>query len=244
MKTNIKVTILSTEATDILLTEDLKLMNSQKGGPAMFIKDVFNNQQISYISNLITGLTVEILITNAGEFGRVKNIPKALNIAYDELETPYLLISSVSSEINLRGLENFKGKTFIDIQGFVRDGSDFGKKMLWSPSNRIFNSIYCLKGTAEEISYLPEDYIQKQKYKILIITKGEKGVDAYIKGLQYSIQPKKTVRSYDTIGAGDTFFAYFVATLVKTDDVVNSLNQAVSQTSIFLASKSHHNQSL
>lgn len=235
-----KITVLATEATDILVSENGNVIKTQKGGPALFITSVLNNERIPFSPLLISGLTVEILVTKDGEFGKVKETAKTRDISFDKIETPILLISTISSEVNIDDLSKYRGKIFLDIQGFVRDGTDFGKKINWIPSSNIFDAIYCLKGTEEELSYLPPKYIRKQKKKILLITKGKRGIETYIQGRIYFVKPEIEIQCEDTIGAGDTFFAYCVSNLIKTDDIYNSIKQAVKQTSKFLSSKNHH----
>lgn len=240
MKSDKDITLLSTEATDILVSEEGKLLRTQKGGPALFISKVFNEKQIQFASITAEGLIVEILLTKNGEFGRVKNVAEPLDVQFDQIKTPILLISSIASEIDISNLNKYQGKVFLDVQGFVRDGTDFGKKNKWVPSVPV----YCLKGTEEELSYLPKTYIQTQKKKILLVTRGKKGVIAYIEGKRYASQPEKVIQSEDTIGAGDSFFAYFVSNLINTKNAYISLSQAVEQTSKFLSSKFHHSQPL
>ncbi|MDO8663760.1 MAG: hypothetical protein Q7K28_02915, partial [Candidatus Wildermuthbacteria bacterium] len=58
-------------------------------------------------------------------------------------------------------------------------------------SDEVGASIFCLKGTEEEISYLQKDFIKIQKKKILIITKGSRGCESFISGKKYTTKTKK-----------------------------------------------------
>ena len=239
-----KITILSTFANDRLINKTVAITNKQKGGPAFFIDQIFKNEKISF--DLKTGpkMEVQILITEKGEFGKIPQIPPKKTIRFSQIKTPFLLISSVLKEFDLANLSAFKGKTFLDVQGYVRNGNDFGKKKLWKPNKKIFSSIYCLKGTKEELLNIPKQYIETQKQKILLITNGKLGCEVFAFGKYYKIKPLKVVSSKNTIGAGDTFFAYFVSCFMKTANILNCLKYATNKTSAFLAAQNnhHHNQ--
>lgn len=87
--------------------------------------------------------------------GKVPKKPRPLKVKFSSIKTPFLLISTLLDEFSLKGISNFKGKTFLDIQGYARDGKDFGKKKHWKPDKEIVDSIFCLKGTKQEIEYIP-----------------------------------------------------------------------------------------
>jgi len=50
--------------------------------------------------------------------------------------------------------------------------------------------------------------------KVVVITRGENGVEVFTKGLSFK-QPSLSVKVVDTVGAGDTFTAGFLASLQK-----------------------------
>ncbi len=50
--------------------------------------------------------------------------------------------------------------------------------------------------------------------KVVVITRGENGVEVFTKGLSFK-QPSVSVKVVDTVGAGDTFTAGFLASLQK-----------------------------
>jgi fructokinase len=50
--------------------------------------------------------------------------------------------------------------------------------------------------------------------KVVVITRGESGVEVFTKGLSFK-QPSLSVKVVDTVGAGDTFTAGFLASLQK-----------------------------
>jgi sugar/nucleoside kinase (ribokinase family) len=79
--------------------------------------------------------------------------------------------------------------------------------------------------------------LEKQKQKVLIVTKGDRGVDLYVAGELYSIPPKKVVTGRDTIGAGDTFLASFTSQYLATQNPVGSAHFAMDHVSEFLLTK-------
>ena len=237
MKNRNNITVLSSFAEDVLLNERGRILREQKGGPAFYIEAVFNQESIGYEIPFLCSIEVEILLTKKGEFGRVKSKPDPIKLDWQSLKAPVVTISTILNEFNLIGIETYKGKVFLDIQGYVRDGSDFGKKKFLSMD---VSNLFCVKGTKEEISYLPKDFVYKQKDRMLLVTNGSKGSVLYFKGYKFTAKPAKEIKSTDTIGAGDTFFAYFVVKFLQSNDQEESLKYATSKTTSFLSSKTHH----
>jgi hypothetical protein len=231
------VTILSTFAEDKLLNERGQFIRKQKGGPAFYLTKAFRDENIDF--ELITAPTieVEILIKSGEEYGRIKKKPKPQKIDFSSISTPYLLISTLLDEFDLNGISSFNGKVFLDVQGYVRNGKDFGKKKYWKIPNEVTQSVFCLKGTKKEIKYLPKSFVESQKQKILLITKGKSGCEIYAFGKKKSIKPSVIVKNTETIGAGDYFFACFLTYFLKTNNPFLSGRYATEKTSNFLLSK-------
>jgi sugar/nucleoside kinase (ribokinase family) len=94
-----------------------------------------------------------------------------------------------------------------------------------------------MKTNDKEIREIPIKIIEKQKKKLLIITKGDKGADIYFYGKKYSFKVNK-IKAADYIGSGDTFFANFICSFLKTEgDVVTSGEVAIRETREFLLNK-------
>ncbi len=189
-------------------------------------------------------MEVQILITKKGEFGRIPRRPTPRRISFSKIRTPFLIISSLLDELDLTNLSSFKGKVFLDIQGYVRNGNDFGKKKIWKPNKKVFANLFCLKGTKEELQNLPSQYLQKQKQRLLLITNGKRGCEVFAFGKRLVIKPSKVLKSKNTIGAGDTFFAYFVSRFAKKENVFDSARYAVNKTSSFLSAQNSHHHNL
>jgi hypothetical protein len=240
MKNNKKITIFSTFAIDKLIDKNRRIIREQKGGPAFYIASALKRENINF--NLIKAslVRVEILIKDGEEFGRIrqKNKPKKIN--FSAINTPLILISTILNDFDLKGASTFKGNIFLDVQGYVRNGIEFGKKKQWKPSKEIASSIFCLKGTEEELSFIPFSLWKEQKQKILLITKGKLGCEIWNKGKKETIKPKKIIKNIENvIGAGDSFFAYFISKFLRTENPFLSAKCAADKTSEFLAFNRH-----
>lgn len=235
-----KITILSTYAQDELIDQNGRVVRRQKGGPAFYIKQVFKNGKTLFSLKTNQSMKVQILMTKKGEFGKIAEKPKLKIVEFSKIISPYLIISTILDEFNLDSLPLFRGKVFLDVQGYVRNGNDFGKKKTWKPRQEIFESIFCLKGTKEELKNIPLKFLKQQKQKILIVTNGKKGCEVFASGKRYIIKPTKIIKVKNTIGAGDTFFAFFVMQFIKTEKLLESVNFAVNKTSNFLNTQNIH----
>jgi hypothetical protein len=237
MRKDKKITVLSTFAEDILIDETGRIIRKQKGGPAFYLTKAFKERGISV--NLVTApsMKVEILIKGGEEYGRIKKKPKPQEIDFSSIKTPYLLISTILDEFDLKGISAFRGKVFLDVQGYVRNGQDFGKKKYWKVPKEVAESIFCLKGTEKEMRYLPTPFLKSQKQKVLLITKGKSSCDVYAFRKMKSFKPSRIVKGVDTIGAGDYLFADFLINFLKTQNPFISAKIAVENTTKFLSSK-------
>lgn len=231
------ITVFSTFAVDRLVGESGILLGQQNGGPAFYLQQAFDKAKASFILRTGMKMDVQILLTTKGEFGKIPQKPLQSQVKFSGVSTPYAAVSTILNEFDLAGLPTYNGKVFLDIQGYVRNGNDFGRKKSWKPSREIFENIFCLKGTREEFRYLPVQYIQAQKQKILIITKGARGCEVFAFGKGYIVRPPKIISQKNTIGAGDTFFAYFISRFIKTTNALDGASYAVKRTSMFLATR-------
>lgn len=231
---DITITLVASTATDVLIDESGVEFGRQEGGPARYLARALDRENIVFSVVSPPEVTVEIKITKQGEFGRVRERPRALVLNFGGMKSDLVIISTLLDEINLKTLPDYPGTVFMDIQGYVRDGSDFGKKKPWLPSLSVAESIDCLKATAEEVRYLPDWFIKAMKEKILIITKGMAGCEIYNKRIYYAFSPKIIIQSSNTIGAGDTFLAYFVAEYARSKNIERAGWYATNQTVKFL----------
>ncbi len=240
MMTNPNITILSTFAGDILKDEQGTIKSVQRGGPALYLTQEATKSGASFILQSGPDISVEIYVTSQGEQGRVSSHPANVPVSFSKILTPYLLISTVLDEYDLTDLSSYSGEVYMDIQGYVRDGDCFGKKKMWNPDLAIQNKIWCLKGTQQEISFLPEDFLAAQKQKILLVTRGKDGCEVFMQGKSTMFLSPKVVQGAQFIGAGDTFFFAFIFQWTQTKDVQKSASYANQRAGEFLASRHSH----
>ncbi len=231
---NPDITLLATYSTDRLINKDGGLINEQAGGPALFISSVLKNEDVEFDSISPEPVIVEILTTENRELGRIPNPPKLLQVNFPGIKSPAIIISTLLNEIDLENISSFQGQVFLDIQGYVRDGRDFGKKKYWRPTEEIIDTVSCLKATTEETKYIDPKFLEELKNKMLLVTHGSNGSTLYCQGKKYIARPKKVISTDNTIGAGDTLFAYFVSQLIQGKSPFDSLECATTKTSEFL----------
>lgn len=211
------ITILSSFAKDVIVNDEGRILKTQNGGPAFFIKNVFEAEKVPH--RLICGrkIEVEILLNNKGEARRLKKSPVCGKPG--KVVTKNALLSTIANEWPFE-LRDYSGRIFIDVQGFVRDWRSFGKKK----KILIFKNYapFCVKATSEELKYLPRRFIHDQKKRCLIITRGKKGSEIFYKNRAFHFHPRAVINSPHTIGAGDTFFASFVCEFIRTTDIKQS----------------------
>ncbi len=229
------ISIVSTNAIDRLIRSNGEVISQQLGGPLLFLEQAVKTLDVP---QLITGepINVEILITEKGEFGKILVQPKPKSLPIKRL-SGFAIVSTLLREWDITNCIDYKGKLFVDIQGYVRDGNDFGKKKMWSEVSNFSAHIFCLKGTGEEILYLPDNIIEDQKNRLLIITHGKNGVELFYKNTPFFIPVTRVIKSRDTIGAGDTFFGYFAASMYLGKEPVQAAESAMKQTTDFLRKK-------
>lgn len=241
MKNSIKrndygcLTILSSYSRDKIIGKDGGV-TIKKGGPLFFIENALKEIHVAFKSFYGPTINVEITVGKDGETGKVLSLPSINSLP--KLNTSNeILISTICNEWNLEDISKINTKIYLDIQGYIRQTDNLGKKKRFKEIKRFFNRIYCLKGTKEEMSYLPRAVIEEQKKRLLVITNGEKGVKYYFKGKEYLKPIKRKTKPGDTIGAGDSFFGYLVGFLLQKKSVHRSISKAVTQTFYFLSDK-------
>lgn len=229
------ISVLSTYANDVLLRENGEIIAQQKGGPILYIESALKDSGVPYKLYFGETLTVEILIKDGKEFGRIPQKPESKEVPSDISD--WVIVSTLLQEWNLQAIKGSKKKFFVDLQGYVRKGDDFGEKRVWEEVCEFDESIFCMKGTREEVSYVPKSSLEKQKERMLIITDGEDGGEIFYNGINKKFPLKDKIHPKDTIGAGDTFFSYFVAALYNGKDPFESMESAQLETVVFLKKK-------
>lgn len=210
-----------------------RFVKSTFNGPAFFIERVFGGSKFKYKLFHEKSFKIKIILhKNKTETGVIlrgnKNSSEIKNIEDGDI----IVISTILDEWHLPKKLSSKTIIYFDIQGYVRK---YEKKVVIktvAPGGNIF----CLKGTQNEIDLLPRDALEKQKEKMLIVTRGEKGVDIFYRGKKYNFFNQKIIVK-NTVGAGDTFFANFVMKFLEEKDIEKSGEFALKQVEKFLKNK-------
>ncbi len=229
-----RINVWSSYSLDRLINEQGEEYATQAGGPALFIQCVFEQEDIQFNVNSGKRLDVEILVKSYGEFGRVPDAPPVQNI--DAKQSDWAIVSTILDEWRL--VEPLPDRLFVDMQGYIRDGSDFGKKQSCKMINRLAGKIFCLKGTKEEINYLSKFALERQKERILLVTDGSREVELFYSGNFRSFPVNKIAGLTDAIGAGDTLLAYFAVSLNRGGSPEAATQYAIKRTETFLRTKS------
>jgi hypothetical protein len=227
------IAVVSTYATDRTIYEKTGIIEETPGGPILFIKNAL--EKLGLKPEVYSGeqMLVEILVKENDEFGKI-NEPTSKR-PLPTILTEAAIVSTLLDEWTLMNAGDYKGRLFVDIQGYVRDGSAFGKKKAWNEVRAFASNIFCLKGNDVEMQYLPPDVLEAQKGRLLIITSGKEGAEIFYKHQRFQFSPGQIIKPRHTIGAGDTFFANFVYKFLETESIEDSTRFALSRTSKFLA---------
>lgn len=228
-----QIAIVSTYATDRKIYERSGAIEETPGGPLLFLKKAL--EELGLTPKIFHGenMLVEILVKEGDEFGKI-NEPR-IKSPFPKVKAGSAIVSTLLDEWDLTDADQYRGKLFVDVQGYVRDGSAFGKKKSWQGVEDVAPNIFCLKGNSIEINMLPPEVVSDQKSKrMLITTRGKDGVEIFYQGQKLDIRPREVIKPKDTVGAGDTFFANFVYQFIKTGSTRKSAGFALQKTSEFL----------
>lgn len=228
-----EIEVFSTMARDVFVNKSGKIIKESQGGPATFIKQTLDDLGIEYQLNLTNEVTVEILLTAQGEYGRIITPPKQKQIK-TKTGNNFILVSTLLNEW-IPPAE--PANIFLDIQGYVRDGNNFGGMKPFVINSELASKLTCVKAEKDEAQFLEKTFLEEQKMKQLVITKGSDGLDLYIAGNLYQIQTKTINGLPDTVGAGDTWFSAYVAYQLQGFNYLDSATMAVDYVCKFLERK-------
>src|SRR5262249_52265213 len=150
-------------ATDILLNEQGQELSRKPGGPLHFIEQALQQETVPFQSYSGVPMEVEVMVTSHGEFGKVTHEPPPRRLA-EVAALEWALVSTLLREWDILGA-TLPAKLCVDIQGYVRDGQDFGTKKTWDDVGEVAGDIFCLKGTEEELACLPPAVYEAQKQR-------------------------------------------------------------------------------
>lgn len=234
--------IYSSFSKDKILNSEGSVLSNIKGGPAFYIEKVFKDNKFPYTLKTRKVINVEIKLEKNKEIGRVKEKIKSHKVSLANCVEP-ILISTIGKEWIFNNQPKKQAEIFLDIQGYVRNLNFLGGKAFFNAP--FLKNIFCLKGTEEELKFLPKKIIKDQKNKCLIVTRGNDGSVIYYKNKKFVFKPLKKIRTASTIGVGDTFFASFVLNFIESNgNIIKSGQTATNDAANFLSKTSYAEQVL
>jgi len=226
------ITVVATNAEDVLIGPQGEI-GRQPGGPMMFIKAALLEAKVSFTPIAGESIVVEILVEE--ELGRVPNRPTPRSLG-DLVLSNWVILSTVCGEWEVPTEGELPPRLCVDLQGIVR-GDDFSEKRVWDIDPEVARNIFCIKGTCDEVAYLPARVREEQKERLLVITNGPNGVELFHKGEYRRLEATAIDDLPDTIGAGDTLMGWLTAGMYQGMKPEVAAVRAMRRTEQFLRAK-------
>ena len=219
-------------ADNIIIDRDRDEIEMREGGPAHYIKKVFDEFGEEYeVAKSKKGI-MEIHIQGGEEAGR---FPLACKMPNSPISSEIVLAYPILGEVCLDRLKGDFKQIYADSRGFVRDPEKFGGKRNWIVKN--VEKVKVLKTTHVEIEYVPENLLSHiKKNGVLVVYKENGNVGVTEKGEEQEYSMEKCSAS-DSIGCRETFFAAFSHEYAKGGDAKKAAEFAVEYIKKFRAKK-------
>jgi hypothetical protein len=205
------------------------------GGPPRFIVPAL---EISgWDCRVVTGAlaTVNVVVGGGGEEYVVPPLPRIRLPAF--LQASAIIFSPIMREIDIHHLPDLDGMVVADLQGFVRHpGVPSGKPDHNVDLAPLLQHVDVIKATARELEALSTASRTMLRDKVLLLTQGREGA-LVIQGDRVARVASQPVHGVATIGAGDTFLAYFTAGLLDGTTPQESALRAARFTEAFLEAR-------
>lgn len=214
----LEITVISSFAEDEIFYTEFEETEIHKGGPALWIIKAL--ESLNFNPRVFTGklnAKVKIIRENMEERGSIVSVEPI--ILPSLLSADLFIISTISDEFNLENIKKIHGTVALDIQGYARKLKNTNKKLMIP--KEIVTSITMLKGTETEVACLEDEFLNDQKRRTLIITKGETGFDIFFHEKKYEFAANR-IFVKNTIGAGDSFFTAFAVEFLRTNNILKS----------------------
>jgi sugar/nucleoside kinase (ribokinase family) len=211
------------------------------------------------VTDRTTRIDIKEMATSASatikDFGgdlKVSSVPE------DFFSARVFMISTQSSEVPIGMLEairnRFNGTIALDIQGFTRPVLRQNQSLTWSDVTkkkprslkRLMKNVDVLKCNEVEFNLLTDGGLTPKGLReisdlgprTIIVTLGKRGSAIFAKGRMARFSPDRDLALSHTVGAGDKFFALFLAYLIKTNDAFISAKLANENIARFIADDS------
>jgi sugar/nucleoside kinase (ribokinase family) len=218
-----EITVVSTHTVDRFPPDADGNRRSMPGGPAHYIGVALDRLGVPY--RIITGPTcsVDVLPGPEGEEYLIQPIP--LIPLPERLCGPAAILSPIAREIEPEQVPETDGILAIDLQGFVRHPGRPSSDLDTVDLTPLVRRAQVIKASDPELSHLSPSSLSALHTSILLMTHGAHGVSLKEGGRTHFI-PSHPVQAPDTIGAGDTYLAAFIAHLLDGDDPVRAAERA------------------
>ena len=218
------ITLVSTRTVDTFPAAGSRGAYEQPGGPANYMGAAFERLGCPY--RLITAETarVDVLLDPDGEQYIIPPLP--LIPLPDRLEGAATVLSPIMREIDPERLPPVDGLLVVDLQGFVREPLRPSK----APGPKVdltelLQRASAVKGEDAELRRLTDSSLAAIRHTTLILTRGARGA-IIRRGEREDLIPARRVTVDHAVGAGDTFLAAFVWSLVHSGDPVQAGHDA------------------
>lgn len=204
------IILISTETIDCISTPDGIL--EVAGGPPRFVVPAL--AALGWHCRLVTGALarVEVVMQAGGEEYIVPPLPR-IHVP-PCLRARAIILSPIMREINIHAIPHFEGTAVADLQGFVRHpGVRSGRPDRNVDLTPLLRRVDVVKATAGELDALSTSSRAMLRDKVLLLTRGREGA-LVIQGDHVAAIRPQPVSGVGTIGAGDTFLAYFTGSLL------------------------------
>lgn len=226
------IQLVSSFADDTIINLNDGTKKKSKGGPAHWITSVFKKQKINF--KLLASkkrAKIRIKIIGDHEEGKILSCPQIPTLkTIEDLPT---LISTIKDEFDLTNILKINNTIALDIQGYIRKLSKGSKFIL---PREIYTRINILKGTEDELMLVDPIFLEDQKNRTLIVTKGSLGFKLYHKGKCIQLQTDR-LSPIDTIGAGDILLASFFCEFIRKKNIWTAAIFAQAEVKNFLTRK-------
>ncbi len=228
------VTLIASRTIDHINNLDKSTKIVRPGGPALYCKQAI--ETLGCKVHLLTSrrpVTVHITIQDQNEKIRIDRIGKITLRGH--LPTRNILMSPILGEFDLEQVSQRNCRVFLDAQGYIRaKGQDLTQRWVCVP--RIVKNVVALKVNQRESSCVPEEILNLFRHRILLITRGQEGVEVWDHSKRHRVRGHH-VEVVDTLGAGDTFFGSFVAAYLQSGAVASATRLAVKKAEQLLQRK-------
>ncbi|HLJ68885.1 MAG TPA: PfkB family carbohydrate kinase [Chloroflexota bacterium] len=225
------VTLVATHTVDEVPDEGGQT-RAVAGGPAHYVARALDS--LGYPYRLITGEAprVQVQLRPSGERYLIPPVPPIPLPSL--LEGRAVLLSPVIGEINPSAVPAAEGWIAIDLQGFVRSpGRPTDEAAGPFEISDLLARTAVVKSNATELARLTERSRRALDRTLVLETMGSQGVKIYDHG-RLSIVESFPVETSNTIGAGDTFLAAFVVSILRGADTIEAATAAARFTEAML----------